>query len=1412
MTAMNHRDDNDSTTIGASGALRGYRLQALYTLRRVLEEPPTCSFQLEGREDLELLRDGEVVEAVQVKAYDTPLTLSLLSPAKAEGFFRRVLGRRAAANPPQEKLVSFSAFGTELAKAWSSDGPERHAIGLKLDEHGYTPSEVMMILSSVALERVDAVEVQRAVLAKLRETLVGVDPASAFELLQMWLLRACERRERITQADLRRQIERVGQFIHERAAHYQEWSRSIHWLMADVPDDISGHEEQFYEGVAARYDHIIAGVDVVREDRLREIDEAFADARLVIIHGASGQGKSALAYRYLHDRAGGHWRFEVTVIDGRSHALNIATALLGHLRALNERAYVYIDVQPANTAWPELVRSLIALPEVHTLVTIREEDWKRSAGIGTFVRFRDVELRFEEMEAHALFAHLTVRKPAAHILSFEEAWARFGGGGPLLEFAYFVVRHETLRFRLEEQIQRRRDEVRRGELATNELELLRRVSIASAYGARVEVAALKRDLDLPDVRRTIDLFEREYMLRRAENRRYVEAFHPIRSSLLVELLTDDVDEPWTASAAILLRELDERDLEIFLLCAFSRRRESSVDLVRALMGLHPETWSGVAGATRALLWLGIREYVSHNESLIRVTFDEIGTGWWMSLLPDIMNLEAVAPALMTPLFEKLDLPEARRKELAALRARLTPPAAVVNSACAWLGSRRTPTGPPDDAADWNSAAEVTFLTYHFDLENGPRLCIQADELLAAMPAVSLDTAANVAYALSFAKEDRARQTLARVRPAMLERFQRETATAAIEDDGNTVRVHYLIDFADLEVGWNKSDEPPPRITWNQETMRRVHLLRLIRPDRVAFGGQAYGHKGAILSLEMDATTKMAIKAEHLPPYWLTRWNAVFRELGNAFFRPETWREHSNVVLEIRRLVVERLTELQNKIVSHFVTKMARRIVDDLLHPEMCSNTTSLLERRLALPKSAVDEWGFTGESTTLDDSFDHSQLKPIAFALERHRAYQDALRSFATPLSNFLKQAVQASTWLFALGRSNDATTLEGVRALMKQHRVHNPGYLPATNLDDARSRLPTFQEAFRDRFAGLVGAPHLEEVEEKERVLLRRSFELWCLFVAEPGRLYLEPEKVASAKVGRILDGFREELKGKLRALRDKEVRARIVPKAVSWDGKSALWVSFDIDEPTNLYVAFLAVYGAVQKAILHGKEDPLARRHLSSTWQVVNIVPMVRGKALRKETWSLATIVLCSSALGSAPAWWNTVLHPTPDETWSALGLPVWSEPELALTERLHASFVQLALQTSFLAALEEMPERNETGRAILDQYLQAKGKRISATAEECSERLKEVANYMQSTKDEDSLEVRPRYPIIWDLLVRAHEHLWPEGFRPGELMTLDASDLTAWSERLREAIDCAELARLHWAGDVLDATASEHKERSK
>lgn len=130
---------------GASAALKGYRLQHLYSLFRILgdDASPPRQFQLEGTEDLEIFDDaGRLLEAIQVKARSSaPLTPSALTTNRGESFFRRAVERLERDPASRQRVISFGDVGPSLLALASHDEPTDRDKG----EAGRTPRHAEMV-------------------------------------------------------------------------------------------------------------------------------------------------------------------------------------------------------------------------------------------------------------------------------------------------------------------------------------------------------------------------------------------------------------------------------------------------------------------------------------------------------------------------------------------------------------------------------------------------------------------------------------------------------------------------------------------------------------------------------------------------------------------------------------------------------------------------------------------------------------------------------------------------------------------------------------------------------------------------------------------------------------------------------------------------------------------------------------------------------------------------------------------------------------------------------------------------------------------------------------------------------------------------------------------------------------------
>jgi hypothetical protein len=726
----------------ASHAYRGYRLQALYTLGRALTDI-SVTFQPEGKEDLAIY-DGtsQLSEIVQVKAYADPLTLSHLEPGKKDGFFARLAREIPLPATVCIRLASYGPCGPELRQAFGFHAPKQQTVTQKIHKANSSISEEIaaQILERMLLEEVQETILKERVFARLGQLCTGIDPEKAFDLMIAWLYRAAEAKLRITQTELIQQIGSIGQFLSNTATYLHEWGTTI----VPIGDDLVKYasedrlREEYYSGSLTSYAHIQAELDIIRQDKLAAIEAKFAQAPVVVVHGASGQGKTTLAYRYLHEHFPVYCRYQVRRVEHVAHALQIVTAITNHVHVLNLPIAFYLDVTPGDTAWTEVARQLVSEPNVRLLVTIREEDW-RLASLPNEV-FPHVFLGLTVDEARSIYDALTIRTPSIHFLTFEDAWAAFGEAGPLMEFIHLLTQGTTLRHRLTQQIQRLEEEILKNQRDPAELAVLRIVAVAAACNGRLKVDQLASYLQLRLPRRTLERLEQEYLLRMTADGSLVGGLHPLRSRIIAELLTDPALSPRFRSAQECLPLLYEADVQPFLFASWIQYPADNHILVQHLVSWQPASWIATVGVVRALLWLGVAEYVDENRDLIREVQRDDGMG-----LPFLLDLDiaGLLPRGTIGLWDDLastigTVPEERRQAVKERQARQTDKSRVYLHVKSWLSKRTEGFLVPTDDADWLGVAEVVFWVGHLQIPWPLADWLPLSLLESAMPAMQLE--------------------------------------------------------------------------------------------------------------------------------------------------------------------------------------------------------------------------------------------------------------------------------------------------------------------------------------------------------------------------------------------------------------------------------------------------------------------------------------------------------------------------------------------------------------------------------------------------------------------------------------------------------------------------------------------------
>lgn len=598
---------------GAIPALRGYRIQFLYTLYRILiEENPNISFKPEGKEDLDIYLNNNLVEVIQVKDYSEDLTLSHLKPENENGFLSRCIDVFDRENSVRVKLVSFGLIGNQLKNAFKKQKPSYETIRKNLKKHSFENKEIDNIFK-IKLEEKSESDLTNKIKKKLKENpRVQTSIGYAFDWLIYWLYEVAEKQKSITQTDLLDKLNQLGTEISEVENRFKQFGKSILDIKNQAIElskkEIEKFSKDFYIGVSAQPEHIFANVDAIRENRLKEINEKFEENNILIIHGNSGQGKSTLAYRYLLENQG---VYEIKFIENETQASSIISTIKNLAKTTNIPLIFYIDIESSSEQyWKVIAKEIAKYPEkLYLLITVREEDYKQI--YAKDFQFSEIELLFDETEARIIFQKLEKKESIRKFPKFEDAWLNFGQKGNLLEFVYLITQGIGLKDRLEEQIN--------NFVNTQDkkvIDFLRIVILTDIFRTKVYLKKIATLLDLEKPQLIIQNLEKEYFIRQTENKQFVTGLHPLRSEIIsqFDVLFDETFHPIDTYFIKCLKVISDIDLEVFLLNLFFDN-DLQGDVFEYLISEEPESWTAYGNILRALLWFGIKEYVNNNSKV-----------------------------------------------------------------------------------------------------------------------------------------------------------------------------------------------------------------------------------------------------------------------------------------------------------------------------------------------------------------------------------------------------------------------------------------------------------------------------------------------------------------------------------------------------------------------------------------------------------------------------------------------------------------------------------------------------------------------------------------------------------------------------------------------------------------------------
>lgn len=626
--------------IGAQAAWKGFSSQTLYIAHRLISDKGTYEYFPEDIEDLIIKKDNVIVEAVQVKNISADLSLSSLSSTRTskggEGFFNRMCSiHDGNSSFSCITIVYFGALGQELQEVKDNNKETKEKLAKRLEEkHKLSAVDATWLINSLKFEKVDLKDLEHSIEQHICTSVAVMSaPLLAKDLLIQYISQLSNNKSHTSFALWQEKIHNIGVSIAAIDGFYKEYNKSLVCLRElQLNNDRDNLQKEFTQGVSVHPTHIRYGLDFKRTYWLQKIQDAIEDKGVAVIKGVSGQGKSALSYRYLLDNYSEGCVFCVRAIASETQAQNLVSALDG-LGKHNANLAIYIDVQPGEVSWAFLIQELQARGlGIPVLVSIRDEDYNATPFNGKDVRHEIVELSLSKEEAEWIYDSFTGETPHHFYRTFDEAWTAFGCSGPLIEFVYLLTNSQSLTQRLHAQI----EALIKERVSDDWLELLQLVCYAGRLGIDIDFQSAKKATACSTMHAAVQRLKDEYLIRIIDGNR-IEALHPVRAQVVFEELctqtyTTEKDIVFKAIACV-----PSRSVRIILMEYFSRQQYCLED-IHALSQSVFADWIGFANVLKTMLWLDAKRYVDINHEFIQSLIKKHGKGWLCYLPIDLTGV------------------------------------------------------------------------------------------------------------------------------------------------------------------------------------------------------------------------------------------------------------------------------------------------------------------------------------------------------------------------------------------------------------------------------------------------------------------------------------------------------------------------------------------------------------------------------------------------------------------------------------------------------------------------------------------------------------------------------------------------------------------------------------------------------
>jgi len=1061
---------------GSKAAWKGFSSQTIYIANRLLFLDDDSDFFPERAEDLMLQKDGTVTELVQVKNLSSDLVLSDLFPQKEDSFFKRCLYYKAYNESLSVKIISFGIIGSELRGFADGLKESINSVKTKLLQYGYLEDEVAWFISNLKIENADEVYLISAINEKLNsliETMAA--PNIIFDVLTNYVSNLSRTGDCTSKEKWERFLQTIGIHLASLSGMAKQYGNTILPIYVYKQNkSCIDLKNEYLAGVNTLPQHIRANLDVPRVFWVEKIKEAFQDNQIVVIRGASGQGKSSLAYRFLMDK---YVECDILCIEkltDEQQTIDIRSALSGIAKNRSSSIVVYLDVTPYDTNWVWLCEKLTAQSEVQLLITIREEDFRRSPVDYSKHFFKEIELLFNKEEASELF----LRYHDHDFLSFSDAWTSFGETGPLMEFTYMLNQAETLKNRLTSQI----NQISQNETYADEwLNALTIISYAGKYSIPVNLKKLFLIVSCKQKRKMLKIFEKEYFLRETNNGNSVECLHALRASLLYDIICDDILFPELDVIVSVIKTINENALIMIVAYIYNNGVDSS--LINKLASFSYDSWVLYAGVLKALLWAEVFDYYQKNKKVIQEGNAFINSSFTFVCMGDVTGyLDHLDMETLWDSFIK-DNPNAKVNMLQILD-KLTSNKISYQYVDIFIQKtiQDLPINKTLDANELTPAGYSLFWIAKRGYIISEKMCNLHVESLD-----NYDLLDNYLNYLVGIQEQKWESLYNSIYPYLKKQIQSKYNLILFHEVNRELSVVSIFDIF-RENGRQQFG--------NNYTMEVLRAIRRLSSLKEKYNVEIIGHE-VIEGITFPDMQKQ-IQKKNLPWIWITQLNEWLNKLNAYDNIPPTWDICIKNINDTRSKVILAINSLLKGLEHLYKKSNAQKLADKdhiAIFEEAYKRVNDLYSYS---PQSEVDKYGICLSNAVVPDligSFELSKKED-----DKSKTFNRVFREYCSSISNFIMQ--------------KETLLLERI----KNEPISNFGRLSLVNLISALETLPLVQDLYRQEL--FLKAPDFDNENEYQQLLLLTT--IWTYLFNNT--LRTENSTIYNQKL--YLKNYREKIK----------------------------------------------------------------------------------------------------------------------------------------------------------------------------------------------------------------------------------------------------------------------------------------------